>query len=1041
MTTTRWIRLGAVVAMTLLTVRPGTGAAQDRIQIAVVATTDVHGRAMHWDYIRDAEGPWGLTRAAAVVDSLRRAMDGRVILVDAGDMLQGTPAAIFYATAQAPVHPFIDAMNTMRYDAVTIGDHDFNYGVDFLNRAIGGATFPVLAGNVFTADAGTPAYEDDAVFERGGVRIGVAGFTNPGAMVWDRANLRGRLSVRPIIPEAERVMAGMEASGVELKIAVVHSGFRGASSYRADGVGEEHVALQMSDLASKPDLVIVGHSHRSVAYYERNGVHFIQPRPFAQSLGVAFVTLQRDGTGAYQVVSVRGEQLQVGQATPDPVLTRRMARMHDEARAWAAEPVAQTRELWSTELARIADVPAADFINRVQQIHTRAHLSATPIFDTSLRIRGEVQRRHMLGLYPDEGRLNVVVIDGATLQQYLEHSARYFKQYEGGSDLIDGSVAGADFDIVSGVNYVIDITRPPGSRVQQLSRAGALVVPTDTFTLAISSSRLAGAGGYTMLRSLPVIYDRQERIRDILIAHAAERGVLDSASYFEASWRLSPTSVIAARQRAAGSPTASRSGGSDRLVTRLIATGGFEGWLEPHLDDGREMGGIVAVHRTLDSIQRACQCEAIRVGTGDDLSGQTAADMLHGRPVLDALNAMSLDVSTLGGRDFAWGTDTLVARAGAAHHSIVATNVWLTDRRARPDWVHEWLKIQRGQYAIAVLGVMGPESAAALMPGKRAGLSFSDPVESLSQTLRTVANSGVDFTVVVADADAECALGVCSGELVDIANGLASGGVDLLVGRISGENTAEVNGITLVNAGHRGSHVGVADFIARGDGSLTVRAGAVPVWADSSRGSDELRDLIRNADRQVASVREREIARLRRPMNPAAEGEFALGALVADAFRNAARTQLAFVANRSIEGSLPGGIVSYGDITNLMPLSRNVVTITLTGRQIEALVEQFVEEGTPMVQISGMTVEYDPDRDPGRRVRRIRLENGRGLDDNDPYTIAVSDAFFGPRTGFRIAPETRFEGTGMSGADAIATYLPRLAQPVVPPPTGRYDIR
>src|SRR5919205_3399251 len=202
------------------------------LTLVIASTTDVHGRLRGYDYYRNAADPArGLSRAATIVDSLRAANPGRVVLVDAGDLLQGNP--LTYVAARSPtdsVHPVIAAMNAMRYDAAAIGNHEFNYGLPVLEQALSGARFAALAANAYAPD-GRPAYRRWVMLDREGVRVAVVGATTPGSMIWDRENLRGRLVIRGILPAVRRSVAEARAAGADVVVVVLHSGLDEPSSY------------------------------------------------------------------------------------------------------------------------------------------------------------------------------------------------------------------------------------------------------------------------------------------------------------------------------------------------------------------------------------------------------------------------------------------------------------------------------------------------------------------------------------------------------------------------------------------------------------------------------------------------------------------------------------------------------------------------------------------------------------------------------------------------------------------------------------------
>src|SRR6267142_4868210 len=269
--------------------------APDTAHIVIVATTDVHGRVLGWDYVRDAVAPGGLSRVATALETLRARYPGTVVLVDAGYLLQGNPFATFFGRYdKRQPQPIVDAMNALQYDVITPGNHDFDFGVDFLRRAASQATYRYVSANVEDS-SGASLFPKTVILPRGAVKVGVTGFTTPGTMLWDRAQLAaGHVRVRRIGGTAPAALARLEGEGADLKIVVIHSGF-GQSSYDTAGVGAENDAAALAAVNPKPDVVIVGHTHREVRDTVINGVHFVQPKNWAQSLAVVHVSLARDG--------------------------------------------------------------------------------------------------------------------------------------------------------------------------------------------------------------------------------------------------------------------------------------------------------------------------------------------------------------------------------------------------------------------------------------------------------------------------------------------------------------------------------------------------------------------------------------------------------------------------------------------------------------------------------------------------------------------------------------------------------------------------
>ena len=293
----------------LLAAQSAPARAQQRVEIKVASTTDVHGRLRAWDYSAAApDSLRGLARAATIVDSLRRAAPGRVILVDAGDLLQGN--AMTYVAGRldslAP-SPVIAAMNAMRYDAAAVGNHEYNYGVDHFDRAIAQARFPFLAANARRLDGHAP-YPGRVLLTRAGVRIAVVGMTNPGAMVWDRDHLRNRVVIDDIVASLPAQIRAARAEGADAVVVVAHAGLGEVSSYDtlATGMPSENPMSRVAREVPGIDLIVIGHSHREVADTLINGVRVIQARQWAGSVAIATLVFERAGS-AWRVVASRGE--------------------------------------------------------------------------------------------------------------------------------------------------------------------------------------------------------------------------------------------------------------------------------------------------------------------------------------------------------------------------------------------------------------------------------------------------------------------------------------------------------------------------------------------------------------------------------------------------------------------------------------------------------------------------------------------------------------------------------------------------------------
>ncbi|MDQ3673825.1 MAG: metallophosphoesterase, partial [Gemmatimonadota bacterium] len=321
--------LRACLPVLLLSCAPPPPGAQppvpnEPIDLVVASTTDVHGRLRAWDYYANtAEAVRGLSRAATIVDSVRAANPGRVILLDAGDLLQGNPLAYVAAkVSSSRVNPIVAAMNAMRYDAAAIGNHEYNYGVPYLDSVVRQAAFPFLSANTYRVEpAGIHAYRAWTIVEREGIKVGIVGATTPGVMVWDAENIRGRLRFGDIVPAVRAAVAAVRSAGADIVVVTMHSGLNEKASYDtvSTGLPGENVAARVASEIPGVDLVVYGHSHRESRGTTIGQTLLVQPKNWATSVSVAHLRVSRSG-GKWVVTSRTSDLVQAAGHAESPTV-------------------------------------------------------------------------------------------------------------------------------------------------------------------------------------------------------------------------------------------------------------------------------------------------------------------------------------------------------------------------------------------------------------------------------------------------------------------------------------------------------------------------------------------------------------------------------------------------------------------------------------------------------------------------------------------------------------------------------------------------
>ncbi len=1040
--------------MRLLTLLLALQSPPDTAHIVIVATTDIHGRVLGWDYVRDAAAPGGLSRAATALETLRSRYPGRLVLVDAGDLLQGNPFATFYARYdKRQPEPLVDALNALQYDVVTPGNHDFDYGLDFLRRAATQATYRFVSANVEDSSGG-PLFPKMVILPRGAVKVGITGFTTPGTMLWDRAQLAAsRVRVRRIAGAAPAALARLEGEGADLKVVLIHSGF-GASSYDTTGVGPENDAAALAAVNPKPDIVIVGHTHREIRDTVINGVVFVQPKNWVQSLSVVHVSMSRDQGGGpggrWRVTSIHADLIPLTSVPELPRFTQRLNAAHQAARLWAASLVGAAGPGFDARYARVQDTPLLDFINEVQRRRAGTQLSAAAAFDIQPGLaEGDVHQRDLAGIYPYENTLRAVRISGQQLREYLEHSALYFRTYEPGQPIINDSVAGYNYDVVSGVVYNVDLSRPVGQRIRGLAYNGKIVQPTDTFTMALNSYRQAGGGGYSMVAGAPIIYDKGEDIRELLVDEIRRAHTIQAASYLRPSWAIIPDSARAAA-RAAFAPAAAPVSVTDSTLLRVLTTSDLHGQLEPRVWDwsqGRPVGGVAALRPWLDSLARICGCTSVRLDAGDEMQGTLLSNATFGRGTIDAMNTLGIDAAAIGNHEFDWSVDTLRARMSEAKYPFLSANITNTAGTARPDWAKPWTLVTKYGVKIAVIGLTTTETPTSTASRNIQGLAFGDGAQAIKRYLPE-ARAAADFVIVVAHVGALCDsstgagnTAACHGEILDVARQLDSGSVDLIVaGHTHLRVNTVVHGIPIVEAQSSGRSIGVVDFV-RVRGRREVRAQLITPYADQVRADVALTEALGRQQQAVRNISERTVARLKFPLKRVGD-EYGLGRLIADAQRAAGRADVAIMNNGGIRADLPEGTVTWGQIYQVQPFQNRLLRLTVKGSVLQDALEQCVSGGgqdhLPDCHVAGVEVWFDGRPAPGKRISRIRFENGKGLDKDGTYTLVVSDFMATGGSGFRMLVGSPREDLDAVDIDALTRYLGVLRAPVEAPDSARF---
>ncbi|WKZ92836.1 bifunctional 2',3'-cyclic-nucleotide 2'-phosphodiesterase/3'-nucleotidase [Chimaeribacter arupi] len=591
-------------ALTLLAAAVSTHAAT--VDLRIMETSDLHSNMMDFDYYKDTPtDKFGLVRTATLIAQARQQATNSV-LVDNGDLIQGSPLGDYMAAnglKAGEVHPVYLAMNTLGYSVGNIGNHEFNYGLDYLKRALAGAKFPYVNANLIDVATGKPLLspyliEKKEVKDRDGnthtLNIGYIGFVPPQVMVWDKANLQGKVTVDDITETAKKWVPEMRKAGADIVVAIPHSGLS-SEPYKALAENSVYYLSQVPGI----DAIMFGHAHAvfpsddfaaikgaDIKQGTLNGIPAVMPGQWGDHLGIVDLQLTND-QGTWQVAQARAEARPIfdkaakkSLAAEDANLVGVLSDAHKGTRAFVSKPVGKASDSMYSYLALVQDDPTVQIVNNAQAAYTRHYiqgdpnladlpvLSAAAPFKVGGRKndpasyveveKGELTFRNAADLYLYPNTLVVLKVTGQDVKEWLECSAGQFNQIDPHNSqpqpLINwDGFRTYNFDVIDGVNYQIDVTQPArydgectlvnrnASRIRDLTYQGKPVDPKATFLVATNNYRAYG-GKFAGTGDAHIAFASPDENRAVLSAYISaetrEHGEVKPQA--DNNWQLAP---------------------------------------------------------------------------------------------------------------------------------------------------------------------------------------------------------------------------------------------------------------------------------------------------------------------------------------------------------------------------------------------------------------------------------------------------------------------------------------------------------------------
>ena len=460
------------------------GTENANIQLQILATSDMHGRFMPYNYIFDEEDLSGsCAQIATAVNELR---NENTIVVDAGDIIQDNSAELFL---NDEMHPMMLAMNDIQYDVWTTGNHEYNFGMDVLKRIIPQNSGELICGNVYDPDGErlAPAY---TIIERNGVKVGIIGMVTPNIQRWDSTNLTGYTITDPV-EETKKAIKELEGK-VDVLIALDHMDVN--NELDVSGSGVEDLANACPEL----DLIIAAHGHKMIDDLTINGVPIIENKNYAETLGRILIDLTKTDEG-WEVNTVSTKILMMEDYLADEAMVTELTPYHERAIEDAhtvyghlnGEYMANPETVNGVPAAVLEDTPFIDLLNHMQLYYSGADISASILCTEDANIYGsEIRKCDIYRAYKFPNYLCTVKMTGSQLKKLLEYNAAYYNTYKEGDEFVsaDENYAIYLYNMFSGINYDINISKEAGERIENLTWPdGSEVLDDDIFTLATNN--------------------------------------------------------------------------------------------------------------------------------------------------------------------------------------------------------------------------------------------------------------------------------------------------------------------------------------------------------------------------------------------------------------------------------------------------------------------------------------------------------------------------------------------------------------------------
>lgn len=1137
--------LATALALTTvpLNIFPQAAKAEGTVNTAtlrILETTDLHSNVLPYDYFKDAPVTnYGLAKTATLIKQARSEVDNSM-LFDAGDTIQGNPLASYVAKVNKlgpnDTHPIYKAMNYLKYDAGIVGNHEFNYGLDYLKDVQEEVQFPIVNANIYKDDHDSDSTNDVNYFtpykivdktikDAGGnehvIKVGVIGFAPPQIMQWDKDNLTGKVITKDIVAQANKFIPQMKADGADVIVAIAHSGCDIAAE------GQEAAENAVYDLTKVPgiDAMLFGHAHVNfpgdASFTGKtgidntngtiNGVQAVEAGFWGNNLGVLDLALIQDANGKWTVDKANSKSVNrpvSADTASDSTIVSDAQAVHEQTLAYVRGKIGTTEIPMHSFFTRVMDDASTQIVNAAQMDYVKKAIANTeykdyPVLaaaapfkggrggvgDYTNIAKGDVTIKSAADLYLFDNTLKALEVTGDQVKRWIEESAKQFNTIDPNNaepqDLLDYDFRPYNYDVIDGVKYDIDVTKPKGERVVNLRMMDGTPVKMDQkFIIATNNYRAGGSGGLPELKNLKPVVDSPFENRQILMDYISAQGNINPVA--DNNWKIAPIGGVAkvvfhsapdAKAYLGQQPDVKDLGASttkagyelyeldQNIHVQLLGINDFHGqldtWRSVKDSTGKVVdysGGVEWLAAYLKDREAVNPANTLMIQAGDLVGASPPVSaLLQDEPTIRMMNEIGMDVGTIGNHEFDEGVAEMKRLIHGGDHpktaqyeekygkftgstmDYVVANV--VDEKTNETILPPYAVKEVDGVKIGFIGVVTTETPTIVTPKGVEGVKFTDEVTAVNKYAKELTDQGVNTIVVMAHdpGTSKTDGSEATGKVVDMAKAIDPA-VDVIYGAHDHKylNT-NVDGKVLVQSWSYGT--------AFSDIDLTIDPTTGDVIKDQTKA--EVVDTLHSKITANAKIKA-ELDGYQEDIKPVvsqvvgttsaaitnvanASGESALGNLIADGMRSVTGTQLGFMNAGGIRNPLPAGTITWGDLFKVQPFGNDLVTMTVTGDQIRTLLNQQFQAPpsyNKIMAISGLKYTWSDNKPYGSKVLDIYLENGTPLDPTAEYTITVNNFMADGGDGFAVLKSGKNRVTNVVDLDGFVQYFKSLPQPV-----------